>query len=520
MKKNLIIAMAVLLAGTGCKKYLNVNVNPNTPTQTNSKYVLTNALNRSAAAIAGGAHITSGTWTGYYAHSTSFTGGGQEKTYVFTNNDFNFFDGLFDNLADYQYVIDNAGKDGVPHLVGPSKIMQVLIYQRLVDLYGNVPYTEALKGASLPTPKYDDAKTIYESLLVKLTEAISDINAATWPVSEAADIFFKGDKTQWKRMANTLRLRLAIRMSNVPGFSPAATITAITTEGSGFITSPVLCQPGFVKSSGKLNPYYQNFGFNETDAPTGDFRKMNKVMVDWLVNSGDFFRLGRMCSKIANPENDQAISTNPADFKGVPLGGDGSAYLSSNVSSMGREQIIKGQATLPTIVMTDAEAKFLQAEAIERGWMTGSAQTMYESGVTAAFRLAAAIQFSTASATTGASDAAAATYYGQTAAVNGVYRNYPSAPTQADRLKAIWVQKWVALCNIDGQEAWSEYRRTNSPTNPNGNCPVTPHSIVVANGPNTEPVRLFYPLREESVNVGNVPQNINVFTSRIFWDIN
>jgi hypothetical protein len=76
----------------------------------------------------------------------------------------------------------------------------------------------------------------------------------------------------------------------------------------------------------------------------------------------------------------------------------------------------------------------------------------------------------------------------------------------------------VALCNVDGLEAWSEYRRTSSPTNPNGNAPASPKSIAVGGGP--DPVRFFYPLREESVNVGNVPQNINVFSSRIFWDIN
>jgi hypothetical protein len=170
---------------------------------------------------------------------------------------------------------------------------------------------------------------------------------------------------------------------------------------------------------------------------------MNVVIIDWLKNSNDLFRLGRIASKIANPENDQPISTNPADFKGIPLGGEGSAYLSSNVSAMGRMQIIKGQATLPAIIMTDAEALFLQAEAIERGWMPGSAQTTYENGVKAAFRLAAAVQFSIASASAATADAAAVAYYSQVAPVNGVYRNYAAAPTQADKLKAIWVQKWL-----------------------------------------------------------------------------
>lgn len=516
MKKYLIIIAA--LATMGCKKYLDVNTNPNTPTLTNTKYVLTNALNTSARIVAGGLHITGGSWTGFYGHSTSFTGGGQEKTYVFTNGDFNFFDGMYDNLTDYQYVIEHAAADGVPYFVGPAKIMQAFIFQKLVDIYGNVPFSEALKGSSSPNPKYDDAATIYTSLLAKITEGVADINSATFPLNDPADIFFKADKTKWKQFANTLRLRLILRQSNVSGFSPAATISAIQSDGSGFLTSTVLCQPGYLKSSGKLNPYYQNWGFNENDAPTGDFRKMNSVILNWLKNSGDIFRLGRLCSKIANPENDQAISTNPNDYAGVPLGGAGNAYLSSNVSSMGRMQIIKGNATLPSIVITEAESYFLQAEAIERGWMSGSAATMYSNGVIAAFRLASGIQFgSVATASAATSDAAANTYMSNTAATNGVYVNYASCPDQAARLKAIWVQKWVSLCNVDGGEAWAEYRRTNSPTNPNGNCPTSPHSVAVSGA---EPVRFYYPLREENVNGANTPDAISPFTSRVFWDIN
>ena len=111
MKKYLIIFAAVALGG--CKKYLDVNVNPNTPTQTKASYIFTNAQARTVANQVGGVHSMSSSWVGYWGHSTSFTGGGQEKTYVFTNNDFNYWDGMFDNLADYQYVLDHADADDV-----------------------------------------------------------------------------------------------------------------------------------------------------------------------------------------------------------------------------------------------------------------------------------------------------------------------------------------------------------------------------------------------------------------------
>src|SRR5580765_7996376 len=111
MKKYLIIFAALALGG--CKKYLDVNVNPNSATKTNSSYVFTNALARTVSGQVGGVHVMAGSWVGFYGHSTSFTGGGQEKTYVFTNNDFNFFDGLYDNIADYTYVIKHGADDGV-----------------------------------------------------------------------------------------------------------------------------------------------------------------------------------------------------------------------------------------------------------------------------------------------------------------------------------------------------------------------------------------------------------------------
>src|SRR5690348_10742088 len=132
MKKILIVFTAALALG-GCKKYLDVNTNPNTPTQTNAKYVFTNAQARTVANQVGGVHVMAGSWVGYYGHSTSFTGGGQEKTYVFTNNDFNFWDGMYDNIADYDYVINHAAADGAPYLVGPAKIMEAYVYQKLVD---------------------------------------------------------------------------------------------------------------------------------------------------------------------------------------------------------------------------------------------------------------------------------------------------------------------------------------------------------------------------------------------------
>ena len=99
------IAASLLTMG-GCKKFVEVNENPNSAINSKAHISVTGALGTTYRNNTGtNVHIVPGTWVGHYAHSTSFTGGGSEKTYDFTNADFNAFDGLFDNIADYQYVI-------------------------------------------------------------------------------------------------------------------------------------------------------------------------------------------------------------------------------------------------------------------------------------------------------------------------------------------------------------------------------------------------------------------------------
>ncbi len=295
------------------------------------------------------------------------------------------------------------------------------------------------------------------------------------------------------------------------GYNAAADIATVSSDG--YIDAPVFCNPGYLKTAGKLNWYYVNWGFNENDAPTGDFRKMGFAIIEWLKGSGDMFRLQRIASAKADPNND-LFSNLPSDYVGVPLGGAGNPYLSSNVSAMGRMVVKKGDATRPVTIMTDAESYFLQAEARQRGWLAGSAQAAYEEGVRRDFRFVANIGQAYATATQAQADAAANAYL-----VNGLANaDWNASP---DKLKAIWVQKWIALVNVDGSEAWAEYRRTTSPANPNGNIP-SPYTAQSVATTQTQPLRLYYPIVESNSNSANVPLtgSTYVFNTRIFWDIN
>lgn len=508
MKKFLIFFS--IIAFFSCKKYLDVNVNPNTATDARADFVFTNAQNSSGAIIVGQAHALGSDFVGHWAFSTSFTGGGEQKTYQFTNQNFNIWTPTYDNLNDYQFVINNASADKKEHLIGPAKILQAMMWQKLVDLYGDVPYTEALKGSAFPYAKYSKDQFIYEDLIKVIDTAITTMKSQAWPGSETADIYFKGNKSRWLQFANTIKMRILMRQSFIPGRDGyiSTEINKIVSEGSGFITQHVLSNPGYVKSIGKLNQFYQNYGYNENDVETGfRFNKLNSVLINFLKNTSDIFRLQR----IATPKVG-GLATNPADYVGVPLGGGGSGFLETLVSSIGSEQIVKGDATRPLIIMSAAEAFFLKAEAAQRYNITalGTAQTNYEEGVRWAFRLAAATHVGGATASDAAATAAADTYLasGQT---------FVTFSTSTDKIRTILIQKWLSLANIDGQEAWSDYRKSNSPTS-TGSVPTSPKSVAVS-ASQQEPVRLYYPFIEKSTNPENY-KDVNIFTDRIFWDVN
>jgi hypothetical protein len=153
------------------------------------------------------------------------------------------------------------------------------------------------------------------------------------------------------------------------------------------------------------------------------------------------------------------------------------------------------------ILMTNAEVQFNLAEAKQRYGaavtLSQTAQTYYETGVKESFRL---------TGTTAAYGSGAATAL----LTNG--KDLSDWAASPDKLKAIWMQKWLALVNYNGLEAWSEYRRTN--------FPVTPASASTAPAA-PRPVRLFYPSTEVASNGANISAvgSVDVFTTRLFWDV-
>lgn len=531
------VIFSILLSS--CKKFVDVNTNPNQLTTAQAQFVFTGALATTYRNQVGTMHIVSGSWTGFTAHSTSFTGGGAEKTYSITSADFNVYGGLYDNLADYEFVKDTADDQGIGFWKDPADIMQCYVFQQLVDLHGDVPYFEAFQNAANVTPAFTDAKTIYEDLIVRLDAAMANIAAATWPTDPVfltPDIMFQGNKTNWIRFANTLKLRILMRQSFMPGRDAYISSKITATQANGYITGNVFINPGFQQVAGKLNPYYANYGFNELNniIQGHQYRKQNAVIVNWLKTSATTNALPP--SVAPTPVNDGTVDTfrlqglvwpmgttvttpsaNLANYVGVPLG-IGSGYATANSSPQGPFQIVQGQGIRPGLFFLFAELNLLQAEASLRYGISFGGLTpeqLYNAGILSHFRTIAAVMGSNTNTipvggngtTANAGDAFANRYIARPIA----NVNWTASP---DKIRAILIQKWVTFTNLNGLEAWSEYRKSSGSASEG----VPIRVKTVASTSNPEPTRFLYPLSETQANANNIPSTTS-FT-KIFWDVN
>jgi hypothetical protein len=512
--RMILILTAGIMVASGCKKtWLDVNTSPNDLPTATSNYVFTNAENTSAYNYWGDngtgqrSNELGAYWSGQWTQSSSYILVTNIFGYLFTNGDFNYWDDMYNNLADYQYVINNAEKDGQKFLIGPSQVMKAMVFQNLVDMYGNIPYSDALKGLGSIAPKFDDQKAVYEDLIKLLDTAITNIKAnAFLPNVVGSDVVFKGDKTKWIKFANTLKLRILVRQSRIAGRDTYITteINRAVTEGTGFlgVGEDVGVNPGYQATAAKQNPFYDRWGYDPTGATRslGRFPRPTKFLFDMLINNNDTLRLKRLAYAVGGENGSNPGVSKSAEvisnYKAVPFGA-GSGYTGPSTSALGPSMIIKGTYK-STILMTAAESQFLQAEAKERFpsvTLPGTAQSYYEQGVRESFRIlgvANSVASANALLTSGKVDC-----------------DWTASPSHTE---AIAIQKWIALTNFNGLEAWAEYRKTG--------LPVTPQSLAVSD-PNKRPVRLYYPNTELGSNEANVKAQgtIDVFATRLFWDI-
>lgn len=505
MKKIFLILTTVfILAGMGCKKgYLDVNTNPNQSTSADPSLVLPAALNVTVANWYPGPTSFS-EWMGSWAVSGSYAISGNDPgtTYKMTTDAYDgLWQSVYDNLEDYQYIQTKANANNQPFLEGTARIMKAFNFQHLVDLWNDVPYADALQGALSLRPAYSKGIDIYDSLFIELQKGIDLINSAGVTATATSDIMFGGDKTLWVQFANTIRLEMLLRMSQLATkpdfFQPNLALT--TAEPAGFLTTDALVQPGYLNSAGQGNPFWQRF-YNlsgQLVSSFGDFWAANEFAVNFYQNTNDP-RLGREFSPVPNTTT----------FVGTKLGLANGNPVNGKFSIFGPGILI--DPTAPAVMMLASESYFLQAEAAVLGYIPGDAAALYAQGVTSSFEYLGVPD----------ADNAATTYYSQS---DNTQTNFATASTVLDKQTIILRQKWAALNSINSAEAYADYRKfdylhTGTPpyTGPLGDTPFSfsPYIDIAK-----IPTRLKYPTSEYSRNPENVGAegSIDHQVNKIWW---
>lgn len=481
----------LLLVAAGCKSdYLDVNSNPNQVTSATPQLVLPDALASTGAYLtgSGSSFYFLNLWMGYWNWSGNYSIATSDKNYQFTQG---FNNGIWSNaylnLKNYNYIDTQAATLGQPLLQGMAKIMKALHFQILVDTYGDVPYTNALQGTTAILPAYDKAQDIYNDLFKQIDAGIALLNKGDGTLNPGVnDIMFQGDISKWLRFANTLKLRMLLRQSEKADRASfiQTQLATIKASGYGFLGTGenASVNPGYANSQNQQNPLYGAFyAINGNPTTLNNQYKGNLYAITFYKQTNDA-RLAAFYRPVAG---------STTNFNGTYFGTT-DPLVNSQVSDIGPGILKSVDQSAP--ILQSHESLFMQAEAAQRGWITGTPKTLYQSAITESFR------------NVGRTAAEATTYYSQSG-VNNV--NWDASN---NKLEAIITQKWASENGTAPFEAWSDYRRLGLPA-------AIPISIDPSTTVKQIPVRLLYPTSEYSTNAANVGAQgtISQFTSKIFW---
>ncbi|MGN7783380.1 SusD/RagB family nutrient-binding outer membrane lipoprotein [Niabella sp. 22666] len=487
---------------TSCKKFLDVNQNPNQAVDANVPYrpIFTGALQSAAENQGGGPSILM-RWMGYWGVPGDYAIDQSETSYNVPNTTSNApWIGNYDILYDLYLAKTKALAVNDKVTAGCAMILSVRYFQDLVDMFGNVPYRDIFQSNKNPQPKYNKAQEIYADLFKVLDTAITYVNSPMNETQTAAfnksDIATGGDIEKWNKLANTYRLRLCIRQSEVSGFNPSPEIAKIVANGGVLHAGESFdVNPGYADADNKQSPFYGNFAFTPLGNDASATTRANQYMVHILENSAD--------TRLINYYRPLSGTT----VIGVTYG----ANSSDNPTGSGSSKVgvgIAKSATQNAWIFPSFESMFLEAEAITRGWMPGNAKAAYEAAVIENYVWLNANQY-------GPPAEDAAWYMDESQNPDGgPISDFDNAGTTvASKAKFIAYQKYIALNGIDVLEAWFDLNRLHMIPD-NGYISANPAKVS-----NTLPVRFPYPDIERRTNAANVAAEgtINIFTGKLFW---
>lgn len=469
-----IILFSFLLTVSCDKDFEEINTDPNNPTTVPSSLLIPgvarSAQNNSYSTFNGG--DMGACWAQHFAKVQY----NDEARYIPRQGSIS---SLWSNY--YSQVISDAGSmytiakedEENNNMMGVALTLQAYGFAFITDLYGNVPFSEAIKGGEgIFLPKYDSQEEVYIGLLSMLDNAIA-LLGTSGTIDSTNDIVYGGDAGLWKKFASSLKFRILMRASSKMDVS--SQLQALVNAGNLFSNNSEDAKLVYLSAQPSANPLYENIVFGTR----GEW-KINSVLVDRLAEDAD----PRLAVYAGLNDSDE-YRGKPSGYVDVP----NEDYNYTNVSALGDFYL---RPELPGFFMSNSELKFLMAEAVTKGFVSGGnsvANMYYLEAITAS------LDFNEVS---GADQAA--------------YMNLKAlSTTQATAIQQIAEQNWIGLYT-QGIEAWTEWRRTGYPM-------LTPAFEADL----TEiPSRYNYPAIENSINKTNLDaavaaQGPDNLTTKIWW---
>lgn len=463
-----------------CDNISDLNIDPNNSSSARPQEVLTSAIGYTAFVMDAQYNDQAFLWGQYWTWGTGVSLGDNARYIMLPAESNQAWDRSYrDALADIRFLKlnGNSGYKGI------GKVLEAFIYQYLVDHFGDVPYSQAIQGAiadgSILAPAYDDDAAIYPQLVSTLDEAIADLTAASGDplvTVGSEDLIYGGDLSSWIKFANSLKLRILLRMSDVSNV--ASQVEATIAAGQFIETADEIAEVPFSGNTGSENPMYA-----WEESGIGLFYKAATTVTNVMNQNTDPRKFAVYVPAVNFPGEIKA-----ADQNQIALDFDAVSDDWSNPAP-----VTYGNA-VPTIFMSNWETWFLRAEAAVK-YGAGDADGAFSSAISANFDYL------------GVADGA--TF------AEGL--NFGSGSNQ-DKLNLIGRQKWVSMTGLQEAEGWIESRRFDTPENPifSGAGGIYQDPLQSALAARTFPSVWLYPESEQTLNP-NAPAQ-NMLTTKVFWD--
>lgn len=480
----LIFAGLVVLAS--CEDLEEVRVDPKRPSSANPDYLFSFAeIELSDYVATSSVNTNVGRLLAQYWSQTTYT---SESRYFLEDRQLadalweNHYRDVLNNLNSAKALVPEFESDGavLNNKLAMITILEVYSYQMLIDAFGDVPFTEALQGAENRSPAYDEGQVVYGSLIDMINEAIGQLDPAAEGFG-SSDLIYEGDVSSWVMLANSLKIRLAMRVADVPSFNSQTLVEEA--YANAILTNENNATLEYVGGS-YPNPIYEDVVISGRQ----DFALSN-TLVDQM-------------NELADPRRNYYMTTNRNDeYVGLTYGL--SSGIGGDLSPYSQLPALLLEENFPAVLMEASEINFFLAEAAERGWnVGGDTETYYNAAIAASIAYWGT-----------ASEADPAAITAETAA----YLAQPSVALATaaggNAIQAIALQKWIALYN-QGMEGWFEWKRLDYPEI------NVPQGLTQAD----IPVRFRYPIQERSINDANREAAAariggDTYAANIFWDV-